>query len=220
MARQWRHLKVLKRSGRGHDPAGVAETKEGSCAVLCPACPDPERNLPVDWEEISKFKRFLYALFLAIDANFRSYSQELYFWKSSCSSHNAVNMADTKSSKGLAATGVGTVECARHNFKRPCRTGDLQVSEKYVNMDYMFFSTVRSTGLKVLKVSYDIACQWHKGLWGRMENLPEGFQLDHEAMDVTFLVPKFHLPAHITACQIYRIVPVVSPLSYSECGIG
>jgi hypothetical protein len=29
-------------------------------------------------------------------------------------------MADTKSSKGLAATGVGTVDCARHGMKLPC----------------------------------------------------------------------------------------------------
>jgi hypothetical protein len=50
--------------------------------------------------------------------------------KSTCSSHNAVNMADTKQSQGLAATGVGTVDCAHHNFKRPNRVGDLQKGEK------------------------------------------------------------------------------------------
>ncbi|KAG1731231.1 uncharacterized protein EDB91DRAFT_1085166 [Suillus paluster] len=32
--------------------------------------------------------------------------------KSSCSNHNAMNMAETKLSQGLAATGVGTVDCA------------------------------------------------------------------------------------------------------------
>lgn len=37
--------------------------------------------------------------------------------KSTCSSHNTVNMADTKASQGLAATGVGTIDCARHNMK-------------------------------------------------------------------------------------------------------
>jgi hypothetical protein len=50
MMREWRHLKMLKRSGRGHDPAGVAATKEGECAVVCPACPQPDRNLPPGWE--------------------------------------------------------------------------------------------------------------------------------------------------------------------------
>lgn len=47
-----------------------------------------------------------------------------------CTSHSAVNLADTKKSKGLAATGVGTVDCARHNFKLPNAVGDLQKGEK------------------------------------------------------------------------------------------
>lgn len=48
VVRRWRHLKMLKRGGRGHDPAGVAATRPGSLAVECPACPHPDRNLP-DW---------------------------------------------------------------------------------------------------------------------------------------------------------------------------
>ena len=50
MIREWRHLKMLKRAGRGHDPGGVDATQEGECAVACPACPQPEMNLPEDWE--------------------------------------------------------------------------------------------------------------------------------------------------------------------------
>jgi hypothetical protein len=46
--------------------------------------------------------------------------------KSTCSSHNAINMADTKLSQGLAATGMGTVNCAHHNMKWPNGVGDLQ----------------------------------------------------------------------------------------------
>jgi hypothetical protein len=47
--RWWRHLKMLKRGGRGHDPDGVAATKQGSLAVECPACPHDGRNLPENW---------------------------------------------------------------------------------------------------------------------------------------------------------------------------
>lgn len=47
LVRQWRHLKLLKRSGRGHDPTSVLNTKEGECAVLCLACPQPGKNLIV-----------------------------------------------------------------------------------------------------------------------------------------------------------------------------
>ena len=48
--RIWRHLKMLKRAGRGHDPAGVKATLASECAVECPACPHPGRNLPAGWE--------------------------------------------------------------------------------------------------------------------------------------------------------------------------
>jgi len=51
MTMQWRHLKLLKWGGRGHDPAGVAATKAGELAVLCPSCPRPGINLPENWED-------------------------------------------------------------------------------------------------------------------------------------------------------------------------
>jgi CxC2 like cysteine cluster associated with KDZ transposases len=53
----WRHLKMLERAGRGHDPAGVEATKFGECAVECPACPHPEKNLPDDWKSAPPEKR-------------------------------------------------------------------------------------------------------------------------------------------------------------------
>jgi hypothetical protein len=51
MVRQLRYLKLLKRAGRGNDPAGVYPIEPGACAVLCPACPQPEKNLPEGWED-------------------------------------------------------------------------------------------------------------------------------------------------------------------------
>jgi hypothetical protein len=87
MMREWRFIKQMKRAGQGHHPKGIAATKPGACAVLCPACPHPGKNLPDGWETappdiqyefhvcsqtlISQMGRFLYALFLTIDANFR-----------------------------------------------------------------------------------------------------------------------------------------------------
>ncbi|KAG1719290.1 hypothetical protein EDB19DRAFT_1898779 [Suillus lakei] len=220
MTREWRHSTMLKCFGRGHDPAGTGATEQGSCAVLCPACPHPGKNLLEDWESAPPETRWLYALFLAIDANFHQMDPGLndgwaYFVeeqqykmfladKSTCASHDAVNLAETKNSRGLAATGAGTVDCSRHNFKRPCGVGDLQKGEKYVNMDYIFFSTMRHAGdVAVLNVSYDIACQWSKHLWQRMGQYPSTIHLrHHNNKTVTFLVPKFHLPAHIELCQI------------------
>ncbi|KAG2090914.1 uncharacterized protein F5147DRAFT_748193 [Suillus discolor] len=221
------------RAGRGHDPAGVENTGNGECAVICPACPQPSRNLPDNWEEAPKETRWLYGLFLAIDANFRlkrrmvskdsadpglgngwayfveetAYKRYLQSHngtlqqKSTCSSHNAVNMADTKVSQGLAATGVGTIDCARHNMKLPNSVGDLQKGEKYTNMDNLFFSTLRGHAISTLNISYDIACQWHKHLWERMSVMSPELHLDHAAKFIRFFMPKFHLPAHVLKCQ-------------------
>ncbi|KAJ7481074.1 hypothetical protein B0H11DRAFT_1724414, partial [Mycena galericulata] len=72
MMREWRHLKMLKRAGRGNDSKRtVAETAPGELAVLCPACPQPGVNLPQDWASATGEDRFLYILYLAIDACFR-----------------------------------------------------------------------------------------------------------------------------------------------------
>ncbi|KAJ7444081.1 hypothetical protein B0H11DRAFT_1747673 [Mycena galericulata] len=71
MARQYRHLLMLKRAGRGHDPSGVFGTGSGELAVECPVCPHPGVNLPEGWENAPPEDRFIYVLFLALDACFR-----------------------------------------------------------------------------------------------------------------------------------------------------
>jgi hypothetical protein len=47
-----------------------------------------------------------------------------------CSNHNAVNAEC--SAKGLATTGLGAVDCGRHNMKHPQAVGDLLMGERYV----------------------------------------------------------------------------------------
>lgn len=54
---QWRHLKALKRGGRGHDPTGASGTSEGELALLCPTCPHPGINLPDNWAAAPKDKQ-------------------------------------------------------------------------------------------------------------------------------------------------------------------
>jgi hypothetical protein len=51
MTRQWQHLLLLKRAGRGHDPCEdrINATKAGEIALLCPACPYLGINLPPEW---------------------------------------------------------------------------------------------------------------------------------------------------------------------------
>ncbi|KAF8142767.1 hypothetical protein K438DRAFT_1634908, partial [Mycena galopus ATCC 62051] len=73
MARQYRHLLLLKRAGRGHNYSGrrVWATGAGELALRCPVCPDPKVNLPQDWENAPPEDQFLYIMFLALDACFR-----------------------------------------------------------------------------------------------------------------------------------------------------
>jgi hypothetical protein len=41
MQREYRYIKLLKRSGRGHHETGVEGTRPGELAVDCRACPQP-----------------------------------------------------------------------------------------------------------------------------------------------------------------------------------
>lgn len=187
MIREWRHIKLLKRSGRGHDVTGVKGTAQGECAVLCPACPHPGKNLPPDWKDapiglkcvryafllsiqLSFFSRFIYILFLALDANFRlcrlitsSYLRDpalnkgsAYFVEynqfkdflnkfgtlvlddvnATCNNHDAIKSASARGGKGIDVSGVGTVECSRHDMKRPVSVGDLQKGERYADLNF------------------------------------------------------------------------------------
>ncbi|KAJ7711071.1 hypothetical protein B0H16DRAFT_1745484 [Mycena metata] len=71
MVRQWRHIKLLKWAGRAHDPSGVNGMRSGALAIECPACPHPAVNLAPGWENAPPEDKFLYYLFLALDACFR-----------------------------------------------------------------------------------------------------------------------------------------------------
>ncbi|KAH9906094.1 uncharacterized protein B0H18DRAFT_1132035 [Fomitopsis serialis] len=119
--------------------------------------------------------------------------------KSSCNSHDAVKLANMRGSQGTAASGVATIECVRHDMKRPCSVGDLQKGERYVNMDYLFASSLRKHSTTRVVVSYDIACQWSVNLWSRM--MQYEFEWNFEQQTITFLIPKFHLPAHQESCH-------------------
>ncbi|KAH9482659.1 hypothetical protein JR316_0004759 [Psilocybe cubensis] len=221
MYRKWTNLTMAKRAGRGHDSRGVNATQPGECALLCPACPQPGKNLPLGWENEPPEKSWIYGLFLAIDANFRltrrhvssedrdpglgngwaffvqniPYQEHLKrFWdykqpKSTCVNHEACNNSE-KEVQGKSVTGGGTVDCARHNFKRPCGFGDLQKGE-----------SIMRTAVKRIFVSYDIACQWYKNIWQRMGTmLPAPMHISSSVDNIQFLVPKFHIAAHIQEC--------------------
>jgi hypothetical protein len=136
---------------------------------------------------------------------------------STCANHTAVNN-DVTNTRGLSETGAGAVSCARHEFILPCGVCDLQKGERYVrkfsvlifltthiryaNMDYIFFSCLRGNKVISLVLSYDVVCQWFKHIWKRMKQFPRSWHVDPNGkIFVTFLIPKFHLPAHIPYCH-------------------
>ncbi|KAI0057942.1 hypothetical protein BV25DRAFT_1811627 [Artomyces pyxidatus] len=121
---------------------------------------------------------------------------------SNCSGFAAIAKANTKNTKGLRSTGVGAVSCAKHEFWMPNGLGDLQKGERYCNMDFIFWSSLRALKNTSLLVSYDIACQWSRNFWERVQEAPPGLEFRLCPDDVDFAIPKFHLPAHGASCQV------------------
>jgi hypothetical protein len=64
----------------------------------------------------------------------RCMTADTSFQRSTCVAHDAVDKPD-RESLGTASSGIGTVDCARHNMKRPNGVGDLQRGERYAYMD-------------------------------------------------------------------------------------
>ncbi|KAJ7735423.1 hypothetical protein DFH07DRAFT_870763 [Mycena maculata] len=212
MMREWRHLILLKRGGRGNNgERDVSQTKAG------------ELGGP----------RFLYILYIAIDACFRlkrrlvssemkdpalgsgwafftedkpyrEYLKSVTDQKemSTCSGLAALDYANTKFSRGYGATGVGLGVCARHEFVQKNGVGDLQKGERYANMDYIFGSLLRHHCPNLVKyISYDICCQWSKNLVERLKKLPPGLRLTI-VLQLVFLIPKLHIYGHKLLCQL------------------
>ncbi|KAJ7889382.1 hypothetical protein B0H14DRAFT_2561881 [Mycena olivaceomarginata] len=141
ICREYRHVMMLKQMGRGHDPGGAKATKSGALAVLCPACPRPGINLPEDWEKaVQGEERFIYTLFLALDACFRMkrglVSSELK--DPGLGTGDGVHVGEYPVQRisvdgdriRRSTTGVGMGVCARHEFIQPNGVGDLQKGEK------------------------------------------------------------------------------------------
>lgn len=76
----------------------------------------------------------------------------------------AIDPANKWFSDGYTVTGVSAVVCARHTLIRKNGVCDLQKGEQYVNMDYIFSSTLINMTLFQLLIVYNIACQWSKKL--------------------------------------------------------
>ncbi|KAF9014806.1 hypothetical protein BDZ89DRAFT_918102, partial [Hymenopellis radicata] len=228
MTRQWSLLGRLRRAGLGHRKEGLATAPLGSAAVLCWACPREGVNLPDDWREVADEDKFLFMLYLALDANFRmrsrlrkksankaytivgdglgyqvpteSYMEHLKHYISTCIAFAALMQKDTKLSTGLRATGVGGCVCSRHELVRPLGIGDLLKGERYANMDYIFWAAILAVNLLMVLLSYDIGCQWKVHLLERKKRLPALLKGD-DSPTVRVGTPVWHAGVHEESCE-------------------
>ena len=58
MIREFRHLKLMKRNGRGNIKNCLISTSSSDLTVPCPACPIPGINLQDEWEQAPKEMRY------------------------------------------------------------------------------------------------------------------------------------------------------------------
>ncbi|KAF8169323.1 hypothetical protein K438DRAFT_1983394 [Mycena galopus ATCC 62051] len=233
MCCEFRHLMLLKRGrcATAYTGSGVEGTQQGELAIECPACPCPDVNLPAGWENAWPGERFLYTLFLALDACFRlkrrlvsktgPYRDYLRGVKkqsemNTCSGLAALDYANTKFSRGYSTTGVGMAVCTRHEFVQLNGVGDLQKGEQFSNMDYIFACVMRRKHPKLLKlVTYDIMCIWKKFLASRLKNLPANVWLVLIFAILRFGIPKMHIHSHTLICQLLYSLNLI--LGSAQC---
>ncbi|KAI0039987.1 hypothetical protein FA95DRAFT_1503469 [Auriscalpium vulgare] len=137
------------------------------------------------------------------------------------SSFAAVDHANMPAAKRFAVNGVGAVICARHCFYRKSSVGDLQRGERYCNMDYILLSTIARTAgnVKMLVLSYDIACQFSINFLSRMAQYPEGLRIKFNDVTIIFVIPKFHILGHGEKCQLGLNINTTEGLGRT-CGEG
>ncbi|KAI0338536.1 hypothetical protein BDW22DRAFT_1459835, partial [Trametopsis cervina] len=198
--RQWRHLKTRRITGVTHD--GYRADVKGQMALFCPACPQPNINLPTHWENDPE--RWKYRVQLVMDGNFAAEHQRMKnpeddVWladgdgffvgrsrfeqhiqtavervqRSSCNDHKAVNGPGHKST--LDATGIGATACARHGAMVPHSVVNFTRGEKQRDMDYSYVNSVERLvhpSISEAVMYYDVVCQWMVHLGFRIDNSP------------------------------------------------
>ncbi|SJL13406.1 uncharacterized protein ARMOST_16849 [Armillaria ostoyae] len=224
--RQWRHLKQCKHAGHGHDPTGVQGTSLGELALECLACPHPGRNMP-EVSEIEEVKRWLYTLFIALDANYRVRNAVVssdeqdpllsdgwgYFVEKGPyleHLHKFVSQEEISTCSGFAATFLANIK----NVRGLRTTGVVGCTctrhgvwwkrahsyGRHCNVDGVVVQALNDIEVEVV-ISYDIVCQWGVHFWEHMAEFPDDARLKLTQDAIIMCVPKFHLWAHKPQCH-------------------
>lgn len=109
---------------------------------------------------------------------------------------------------------------------------------RYSNMDYIVMSALMGFCLMMLTISYDIGCQWQKGLAERNTKLPKRMRLALDKFTFQCALPVWHAASHNEECQttnslsfkpgvgksdgegVERVWSVLNPASYHTKDAG
>ena len=73
------------------------------------------------------------------------------------------------------------------------------MSHRYINTDYVVASVLKGLAIRDVIISYDITCKWSIHHSQRIsDSHPD---LNVKNLQLSYLIPKFHLPAHGKSCQ-------------------
>ncbi|KIJ32280.1 hypothetical protein M422DRAFT_52965 [Sphaerobolus stellatus SS14] len=127
-----------------------------------------------------------------------------------CSGFKAGDILRSARGKGTVVPGLVCDSCSQHMILRPKGSVDLQIGERFCNVDYALAHAIEDTVNEHLWItlSYDVGCQYCINLSKRMTaHFPEISKL----MDrFTVLVPKMHIKAHKDACQPFYSLNLTS----------
>ncbi|KAI1784147.1 hypothetical protein LXA43DRAFT_1101707 [Ganoderma leucocontextum] len=224
VSHQWRVQQMRKTAGFGHRDEDIGP---GDLAVRCPACPQPDLNLPDDWK--TDDAQWKYTWSVVMDGNFSAqhrkmrnpgddipladghafmvqdapYKEHLktakeYHEKSTCHDHRAVFSAMVERAK-LEATGIGAAACSRHGFFCPHACVDFQQGERQRNMDYVLnWILAFLNGLTRIVVLYNIMCQYFVHLYDRFSKSPHLHM--PPGLSISRGIGQFHVHGHVAKC--------------------
>ncbi|KAJ6514716.1 hypothetical protein DFH09DRAFT_1332844 [Mycena vulgaris] len=221
IVREYRHLQMCKRGGRGHDTGGVPvkpgssellyginTTQPGELSIPCCACPHPEINMLPGWRELPPDRAWINQILLSEDANFKmkgraTSSREvdpmlgLGFAYMVASDEYLTHLAKYVDEDEISHC-VAFAALWRANNKQGKGLRATGIGSVSCSRHEMF--RPNGTGDLQKGERYDIACQWGINFWERMKKMPAHMRLP-AGVKVQFKVPKFHLPPHVKKCH-------------------
>ncbi|KAF9500294.1 hypothetical protein BDN71DRAFT_1480284 [Pleurotus eryngii] len=172
--------------------------------------------------------KFLYTLFISVDANFwlknHLHKNELldpglhtglaYFvpqvpYTEHILKH--ISQTNISSCSGFAAMSQAdskSMQGLRYTGVRMCICAHHELVhllgvgdlQKGEQMDYIVIFALTNLALHVLMIIYDISCQWGVNFHSQMSVLPSSLHIS-PTVQVTYAIPKCHLHAHQISCQ-------------------